>query len=65
MSEKTIKICDGCGIEVKEVSERYHLNLKTDFYRNGIEDTSHVENLDFCCLCAKEIKKTLKKLAGN
>ncbi len=65
MSEKRIRVCDGCGKEVKEVRERYHLVLKTGRYWNGIDNANHLEALDFCDLCARDIKATLKKIVSK
>jgi len=63
VSEKTIRVCDGCERELEKVSEVYHLVLKTDRYWDGVEDTDHLEALDFCDRCAKDVKRTLQKIA--
>lgn len=63
MSIKEIHVCDGCGRELKETKEIYHLVLKTNRYNDSIEMTHDLEQLEFCLNCAREIKQTLKRIA--
>ncbi len=63
MSIKEIHVCDGCGRELKENKEIYHLVLKTNRYNDSIEMTYDLEELEFCLNCAREIKQTLKRIA--
>lgn len=63
MSIKEIHVCDGCGVELKETKNIYHLVLKTDRYNDSIEMTYNLEQLEFCLICAREIKQALKRIA--
>lgn len=63
MSIKQIHVCDGCGRELKETKEIYHLVLKTNRYNDSIEMTYDLEQLEFCPICAREIKQALRKIA--
>lgn len=63
MSIKKIHVCDGCGVELKETKDIYHLVLKTDRYNDSIEMTYNLEQLEFCLICAREIKQALKRIA--
>jgi len=63
MSIKEIHVCDGCGMELKETKDIYHLVLKTDRYNDSIETTYDIEQLEFCLICAREIKQALKRIA--
>jgi hypothetical protein len=62
LSIKEIHVCDGCGVELKETKDIYHLVLKTDRYNDSIEMTYDLEQLEFCLNCAREIKQTLKRI---
>jgi hypothetical protein len=50
-------------MELKETKDIYHLVLKTDRYNDSIEMTYNLEQLEFCRICAREIKQTLKRIA--
>jgi hypothetical protein len=63
LSIKEIHVCDGCGVELKETKDIYHLVLKTDRYNDSIEMTYNLEQLEFCLICAREIKQALKRIA--
>lgn len=63
MSIKEIHVCDGCGRELKETKEIYHLVLKTNRYNDSIEMTYDLEELEFCLNCAREIKQALQRIA--
>jgi len=63
MSIKKIHVCDGCGYELKDTKDIYHIVLKTDEYNDSIEMTHNIEQLEFCQLCAREIKQTLNRIA--
>ena len=63
MSIKEIHVCDSCGRELKETKEIYHIVLKTDRYNDSIEMTYDLEQLEFCLICAREIKQALKRIA--
>jgi len=63
MSIKQIHICDGCGEELKETKNIYHLVLKTDRYFDSVETTYNIEQLEFCPICAREIKQALERIA--
>ena len=66
MGVKTIIVCDGCGQELKERRERYHLNLKTDTFLDGAGDTDYNSiDLEFCEDCANNIKNTLSKIVKD
>jgi hypothetical protein len=62
MSIKKIHVCDGCGYELKDTKDIYHIVLKTDEYNDSIEMTYDLEQLEFCLNCAREIKQTLKRI---
>jgi hypothetical protein len=63
VSIKQIHVCDGCGKELKETKNIYHLVLKTDRYYDSVEMTHNLEQLEFCPVCAREIKQVLKRIA--
>ena len=63
MSEKIIRVCDGCGKTLERTAEAYHLDLKTEKYFNGVDDSQHFVKLDFCEMCAADIKEVLTKIA--
>jgi|GEM_PF-2700620 len=63
MSIKNIHVCDGCDRELKETKDIYHLVLKTDEYNDSIEMTRNIEQLEFCLICAREIKQALNRIA--
>jgi hypothetical protein len=50
-------------MELKETKDIYHLVLKTDRYNDSIEMTYNLEQLEFCPICAREIKQALKRIA--
>jgi len=66
VSKKEVVVCDGCGKQVMTgssgVKDRYKFFLATDrfFVVDGWERLK-VE-LDFCALCAWDLKRTLEKL---
>ena len=61
MSRKEITVCDGCGREIKQKSQCYHLDLKTDRFWNVVEMDYNLIRLDFCEACAHRIKQVLEK----
>ena len=63
MSIKKIHVCDGCGCELTKEKGVYHLVLKTAEYNDSVEVTHNIEQLEFCQLCAREIKQTLNRIA--
>jgi predicted Fe-S protein YdhL (DUF1289 family) len=63
MSIKEIHVCDGCGRELQETKEIYHLVLKTNRYNDSIEMTYDLEQLEFCLNCTREIKQALNRIA--
>lgn len=64
MSEKTIRICDGCGKTLKRMRECFHLVLRTDVFDGGMDIGNYDwYKLDFCEFCALDIKKSLQKIA--
>ena len=63
MSIKKIHVCDGCGYELKDTKDIYHIVLKTDEYNDSIEMTHNIEQLEFCLICAREIKQALNRIA--
>jgi hypothetical protein len=62
MGIKEIHVCDGCGCELEDTKDIYHLVLKTNRYNDSIEMTYDLEQLEFCLNCAREIKQTLKRI---
>jgi len=62
MAQKTITVCDGCGKEINNASERYHLSFSSDRFWNAVEMDYLQENLEFCKVCAINIKNTLHKI---
>jgi len=65
MSKIEVIKCDGCGKILEEKSEIYHLCLETDRFWDGVEMNTNIVRLDFCYSCAKNIKKTLEKIAKS
>lgn len=65
MSLKQIHVCDGCGCELESTSDRYYLSLRTNRFWNGVEMDYLEENLEFCELCARNIKNSLVKIANQ
>jgi hypothetical protein len=63
VSIKQIHVCDGCGKELKETKNIYHLVLKTDRYYDSVEMTYDIEQLEFCLNCTQEIKQALNRIA--
>jgi len=63
VSQKTIRVCDGCGKELSRTQDIYHLNLRTDRFFDSVEMDWFEKNLDFCEKCANSIKQTLEKIA--
>lgn len=62
MSIKQIRVCDGCGREFLPNEHPYHLALETDTFFDGYENDTVVKSLEFCELCAMDIKKTLSRI---
>jgi hypothetical protein len=65
MAVKQIRVCDGCGKELKEKKEIYHLSLQTDRYLHVVDMDYDVINLDFCEDCARNIESSLEKIANK
>lgn len=63
VSQKTIRVCDGCGKELTRTQDIFHLNLRTDRFYNGVDSDYFEKELDFCERCANSIKQTLEKIA--
>lgn len=63
MSIKQVHVCDGCNKILTKVNEIYYLDLKTDDFWDGTEIDYLQEHFEFCLECAKDIKKTLEKIA--
>lgn len=63
MSTKTITVCDGCGRELPKTCDRYHMDLKTDRFWNGVEKDDITYSREFCERCALDIKATLERIA--
>jgi hypothetical protein len=65
MGTKTIRVCDGCGKELKMTQEIYRLRLETDKFWNVVEKDWLEKNLDFCEGCATDIKDSLRVIAAK
>ena len=65
MSIKTVTKCDGCGKIIERISECYKLVLKTNRFWDGVEMDYNLEQLDFCPICAREIKRSLERIAKS
>ena len=65
MAVKQVIVCDGCGKYLEKTREIYKLVLKTNKFWDGIDTDYNYEELDFCYVCAKNIKKTLEKIANR
>ena len=63
MSLKQIRVCDGCGKELIRTADAYHLHLKTDRFWNSVDMDWFEKNLEFCGVCAENIKTTLLRIA--
>jgi len=63
VSQKTIRVCDGCGKELSRTQDIYHLNLRTNRFYDSVEMDWFEKNFDFCERCANSIKQTLEKIA--
>jgi predicted membrane-bound dolichyl-phosphate-mannose-protein mannosyltransferase len=63
VSIKQVHVCDGCGKILTKISEIYYLNLTTDEFWDTTETDYLQEHFEFCLDCAKDIKKTLEKIA--
>ena len=63
MGIKQVRICDGCGKEFISGEHPYHLVLETDRFFDGTENDSIIKSLDFCSVCASDIKNALIKIS--
>lgn len=60
--KKQITACDGCEVELKNKSDVYHLEMRTDRFWDGEKSSFHAEHLDFCQICSLDMKRTLEKI---
>jgi len=65
MSIRKVVVCDGCGKVIEKTSECYKLSLKTDKFWDGVDMERNLIHLDFCPICARSVKETLRKIAKS
>ena len=64
MSKITVYKCNGCGNIVEHASEVFRIELHSrGTYWDGVESNTQKIDNDFCEKCAKDVKKSLRKIA--
>nr|DAI19562.1 MAG TPA: hypothetical protein [Caudoviricetes sp.] len=63
---KEIRVCDGCGKELKSGMDTYHLGFDSEIYKNDAgELAKNIIYIELCKACCLSVVDSLHKIAEN
>lgn len=65
---KNIRVCDGCGKELKTTADTYHIDFASEIFRDAGNELNVKLNinkikLDLCERCCRDALNSLRRIA--